>query len=71
MPDRNPFLTDAANDDLMTDCDDITAHFEAEVRKHVHLAVIAEAVPVAEMHIDLAQFSEERARAFEELCEEE
>ena len=55
----------------MTDCDDMIDRFHAPAKAHVHLAVIAEAAPVAEMHIDLAEFSEGRARAFEELCDDD
>ena len=51
----------------MSDPDDSIARLHSETRAHIHLAVIAEATPVAEMHIDLAQFSEERARAHQEL----
>ncbi|MGI4732050.1 MAG: hypothetical protein ACRYFW_09905 [Janthinobacterium lividum] len=54
----------------MTDCDDIIDRFHAQARIHVRLAVLAETPPVAAMHIDLAAFSNERAQAFEELCEE-
>ncbi|WP_375383555.1 hypothetical protein [uncultured Sphingomonas sp.] len=54
----------------MTNCDDLIDRFHAQAQAHVALAVIAETAPVAEMHIDLAEFSEERARAFEELCDD-
>ncbi len=52
----------------MTDCDDLIDRFHAQAEAHVALA---EAAPVAEMHIDLALFSEERARAFEGLCDDD
>ena len=54
----------------MTDCDDLIHDLHAKARNHVHLAVLAETAPVAEMHIDLAVFSEERAHVAEELCED-
>lgn len=54
----------------MTDCDELINELHAQSRDHAHLAVIADAVPVAEMHIDLALFSEEQARVAEELCED-
>jgi hypothetical protein len=53
----------------MDECDDLIDRLHAQARTHVHLAVIAEAASVVEMHVDLAVFSEERARAFEELCD--
>ena len=52
----------------MTDCDDLAYHLHAQTRVQIRLAMLAEAVSVAAMHLDLAQFSEERARAAEELC---
>ncbi|WP_375382538.1 hypothetical protein [uncultured Sphingomonas sp.] len=54
----------------MTDCDDLIERFHVQAQTHVALAVIAETTPVVEMHIDLALFSEERARAFKELCDD-
>ena len=54
----------------MNDPDDPIACFHGEAKAHVHLAVIAEAVPVAAMHIDLARFNEERAHAYAELGED-
>ena len=54
----------------MDDCTDLIDRLHAQARDHVHLATIAAAVPVAEMHIDLAVFSETQARVAEELCDD-
>ena len=54
----------------MIDCDDMIEDLHAKARDHVHLAMLAEASPVAEMHIDLALFSETQARIAKELCED-
>lgn len=54
----------------MSECDELIEHLHAQACDHAHLAVIARAAPVAEMHIDLAIFSEEQARAAEQLCED-
>jgi hypothetical protein len=54
----------------MTDCDDLIDQLHAQARDQAHLAVIAKAASVAEMHIDLALLSEEQARVAEELCED-
>lgn len=54
----------------MSECDELIEHLHARARDHAHLAVIAVATPVAEMHIDLAIFSEEQARTAERLCED-
>jgi hypothetical protein len=54
----------------MIDCDDLN-DLRARARDHVHLAVIARATRVAEMHIDLAIFSEEQARAAEQDCDDD
>ncbi|WP_267381092.1 MULTISPECIES: hypothetical protein [unclassified Sphingomonas] len=54
----------------MTNCDELIDDLHASVRTHVHLAAIAEAAPVAEMHIDLALFNEMQARVAEEICED-
>ncbi|MGI4733012.1 MAG: hypothetical protein ACRYFW_14880 [Janthinobacterium lividum] len=55
----------------MTDRDDLIYRFHAQAQTHVALAVMAAATPVAEMHIELALFSEERAQSFAELYGED
>jgi hypothetical protein len=75
---RWPLADDVASDTLtrategvpMIDCDDLN-DLRARARDHVHLAVIARATRVAEMHIDLAIFSEEQARAAEQDCDDD
>lgn len=62
-------LTAGPQGAAMVDCDDLE-QLRARARDHVHLAVIAESLPVAEMHIDLAIFSEEQARLAERDCED-
>ena len=54
----------------MLNCTDLVDDLDTQARKHVHLAIIAEAQPVAEMHIDLALFSKTQARIVENLCED-
>ena len=54
----------------MIDCDELIETLSAQARDHVHLALIAEAPPVAEMHLDLALFSEAQARVAEDFCED-
>lgn len=54
----------------MTDCTDLIDDLHAQARKYVRLATMADACPVAEMHIDLALFSERQARVAEDLCED-
>lgn len=54
----------------MIDCDDLIDQLHAEAKSHVHLATIAEAVPVAAMHMDLALFSERQAQVAEQLCDD-
>ena len=54
----------------MDDCTALIESVHARARDHVHLATIAEGVPVAEMHIDLAVFSATQARVAEELCDD-
>ncbi len=55
----------------MTECAELIDNLHAQARDHVHLALLAEACPVAEMHLVLALFSEKQARVAEELCEDE
>lgn len=52
------------------ECDELIEALHGRVRDHVHLALIADAAPVAEMHLDLAFFSQDQARVAEELCED-
>lgn len=44
--------------------------FQQLAREQVKLALVAEAPPVAAMHIDLAAFGAEQARLAAQLCEE-
>ena len=46
---------------------DLIEHLHGLTHDHVHLAVLAEAVSVAEMHIDLAVFCEEQSRVADQL----
>lgn len=54
----------------MTECDELIDRFHAQASGQIHLAVIAEATPVAEMHIDLAFFIKKQAEAVEKLCKD-
>ena len=54
----------------MIDCDDLLDDLHQQTRKQVELAVIAQAPPVAAMHIDLALFSVEQTRLVEQLCDD-
>lgn len=54
----------------MIDCEDIIERLHAEARTQVHLAVLAEAVPVAAMHLELAELNQQQARVAEEVCED-
>ncbi len=54
----------------MENCRDMIEYFRTQSRVQVHLAVLSEASAVAAMHIDLAQFREEQARAAEKFCPE-
>lgn len=54
----------------MIDCDELIETLDAQARDHVLLALIAEAPPVAEMHLDVALFSEAQARVAEQLCDD-
>lgn len=54
----------------MIDCDELIETLDAQARDHVQLALLAEAPPVAEMHLDLAFFSEAQVRVAEELCDD-
>lgn len=54
----------------MIDCDGLIEQLHAEAKSHVHLATIAEVVPVAEMHLDLALFSARQAQVAERLCDD-
>ena len=54
----------------MTDCDDLIDGSRRLTREQVDLAIIAEAPPVAAMHIDLAVFGVEQARVAEQLCDD-
>ena len=55
----------------MTECDKLIDRFHAQASCQIHLAVIAEAMPVAEMHIDLALFRKKQAQVAEELCKDD
>lgn len=52
----------------MIDCEDMIERFHADARIQVHLAVLAEAVPVAAMHLELAELSQQQALVAEEVC---
>ena len=54
----------------MIDCEELVEHFHAEARDQVDLAMLAKAIPVVSMHLDLAEFREQQARFAEELCED-
>lgn len=54
----------------MIDCDELLDQLHAQTRTQVHLALLAHATPVAEMHLDLALYSGEQARAAEKVCDE-
>ncbi|SEN47986.1 hypothetical protein SAMN05192583_2909 [Sphingomonas gellani] len=54
----------------MEDCHDVADQLHTDARDQAHLATIAAAPPVAAMHIDLAMFIEEQAKAVEESCED-
>lgn len=53
----------------MTDGTELVDDLRAIARDHVHLATICESAAVAEMHIDLAMFSEQRARVVRQVLE--
>ncbi len=53
----------------MIDCDELIPALHVQTQTQVQLALLADATEVAAMHIDLARFSEERARAAERWCE--
>jgi hypothetical protein len=54
----------------MIDCEDMIERLHEDVRIQVHLAVLAEAVPVAVMHLALAELHQQQALVAEELCED-
>lgn len=54
----------------MTECDELIEHFHAQATGQIHLAVIAETRPVAEMYIDVALFREKQAQTVDELCKD-
>ena len=54
----------------MTECEELVDHLHAKARDQVHLALLAKAVPVAAMHLELAEFREQQAHFAEELCED-
>lgn len=51
----------------MTEPADLLDSLHDQILVHVELALVAEAEPVAAMHIDLAAFSAEQMRLAEEL----
>lgn len=53
----------------MDDCEGLAARLQSDARDYIHLAVIAEAVQVSEMFIDLAVFREEQASLAAAGCE--
>ena len=55
----------------MTECDHLIDDLHRLTREQVGLALLAEAPPVAAMHIDLALFGVEQARFAERLCDDE
>jgi hypothetical protein len=55
----------------MNDCDELIERLHAQAHDQVHLALIARAVPVAAMHLELSLFTGSQARAAEELCDEQ
>lgn len=54
----------------MIDCDDLIDNLQRLTREQVELALVAEAPPVAAMHIDLAVFGVEQSRFAERLCDD-
>ena len=54
----------------MTDCEELIEHLHSKARDQVQLAMLAEAIPVVSMHLDLAEFREQQARVAEDLCED-
>lgn len=50
------------------DCDELIDRLHSEARDQVELALLANAVDVAGMHLDLAEFSERQALVAEEIC---
>lgn len=64
-------LTYCGDTALMTACEELIDHLHSQARDQVHLALIAQSAPVAGMHLDLAEFSENQAHVAEELCTEE
>ena len=55
----------------MIDCDELLDRLHAQPRTQVHLALLAQATPVAEMHLDLALHSGEQTRTAEEFCDDD
>lgn len=55
----------------MENCEELVSAFHQEAVDQIHLAVLAAATPVAEMHIELAMFSERQSQIVDELCEDD
>ena len=49
-------------------CDELIELLHAEARDQVELALLAKAVEVAGMHLDLAELNKQQARMAEEIC---